>query len=116
MTVTAGCPSGRALRLTRRAPAPPLRLTRRGRIVAVLVLVLVAVGLAAFAASPGEAAAPAGPFATAVVRPDDTLWSIAVRTEPGRDPFRVIDEIRRLNGIADYTVQPGERLLLPRRR
>ena len=26
----------------------------------------------------------------------------------------MIDEIRRLNGIRDYTVHPGQRLILPR--
>lgn len=105
MIVSAGC-----------APSVPVRLTHRGRIVVLLLLVLAGIGAAALAASPGEAAAPAGPRATVVVRPDDTLWSIAARTEPGRDRFVVIDQIRRLNGIADYTVQPGQRLILPRAR
>jgi LysM repeat protein len=51
-----------------------------------------------------------------VVEPGDTLWSVAARHMPGRDRFRVIDEIRRLNGIHDYTVHPGQRLILPAKR
>lgn len=94
----------------------PVRLTRRGRIVLLLVLLALAVGLAALAAAPGQAADPAGPPPTTVVAPGDTLWSIAARSAPGRDPFRTIDEIRRLNGIRDYTVHPGQRLIMPRVR
>jgi hypothetical protein len=51
-----------------------------------------------------------------VVRPRDTLWSIASRTSPDRSPRSVVFEIRRLNAISDYTVHPGERLVLPRWR
>jgi LysM domain len=94
----------------------PVRLTRRGRIVVLVALVLLAIGLAALAAAPGEAADPAGVSPTTVVAPGDTLWSVAERWSPGRDRFRTIDEIRRLNGIGDYTVHPGQRLLMPRTR
>jgi hypothetical protein len=91
----------------------PVRLTRRGRIVVLVVLLALAIGLVALAAAPGQAADPAGPSPTTVVAPGDTLWSIAARSAPGGDRFRVIDEIRRLNGIRDYTVHPGQRLILP---
>jgi LysM repeat protein len=94
----------------------PVRLTRRGRIVLLVVLLALAIGLVALAAVPGQAADPAGPPPTIVVAPGDTLWSIAARSAPGRDRFRTIDEIRRLNGIHDYTVHPGQRLILPRVR
>ena len=50
-----------------------------------------------------------------VVQPDDTLWSVAARHAPGRDPFRTIEEIQRLNGIADHTIHPGQQLLVPAR-
>jgi hypothetical protein len=98
------------------APHPSLRLTRRGRLVVRLVLALLAAGVVALVAAPGQAADPAGAPPTTVVRPGDTLWSVAGRADPGHDRFRVIDEIRRLNGIAGYTVHPGQRLILPRQR
>jgi Tfp pilus assembly protein FimV len=94
----------------------PVRLTRRGRALALLVLLAFAAALVVAAAAPGEAAGPARPLPTAVVEPGDTLWSVAARHMPGRDRFRVIDEIRRLNGIHDYTVHPGQRLILPAKR
>jgi LysM repeat protein len=93
--------------------ATPVRLTRRGRVV-VLVLLLLLTGLAGVTvASVSRAATTARPAPTAVVRPGDTLWSVAVRHVPGREPFDAIEEIRRLNGLADYTVHPGQRLTLP---
>jgi hypothetical protein len=98
------------------APVRPVRLTRRGRVVALVVLLVLATVLVALAAAPGEAADPAGPLPTTVVAPGDTLWSVAGHAAPGRDRFQIIDEIRRLNGIRDYTVHPGQRLILPRTR
>jgi LysM domain len=93
----------------------PVRLTRQGRLALLVLLLVVMAWLTAFAATRGEASGPAGAPATTVVRPGDTLWSIAQRYAPARDPFETIDEIRRLNGITDYTVQPGQRLALPGR-
>jgi LysM repeat protein len=90
-----------------------VRLTRRGR-TAVLVLLLALAGLVVAIAAPASRAAdPPGASPTAIVEPGDTLWSIAERHRPGRDPFGMIDEIRRLNGLTDYTVHPGQRLALP---
>jgi len=97
----------------RRAGSGRVRLTRRGRVV-VLTLLLVIAGLGVtLAASASRAAAPAGPAPTTVVRPGDTLWSVAERHVPATDPFRAIEEIRRLNGLPDYTIHPGQTLTLP---
>ena len=94
-----------------------VRLTRRGRLV-LLALLLVLAGFVGVlvAASTGEAAAPAGPATTVVVRPGDTLWSIAARYAPSGDAFATIEEIRRLNGLEGYTVFAGETLVLPHHR
>ena len=50
---------------------------------------------------------------TVVVRPGDTLWSIAADSAPGRDPREVIDEIERLNAGASASLVPGQVLSLP---
>jgi hypothetical protein len=94
-----------------------VRLTRRGRL-ALLALLLVLTGLVAvlLAASTGEAATPAGSAPTVVVQPGDTLWSIAARYAPGPDPFGTIERIRQVNGLDGYTVHAGQRLVLPPRR
>lgn len=93
-----------------------LRLTRRGRLVVTVFLLLLVAGLAAILAPASRAADPPGPVPTAVVRPGDTLWSVAERHRPGSQPFAVIEKIRRLNGLEDYTVHAGQRLILPTER
>lgn len=90
-----------------------VRLTRRGRLVLLALFVALTALTAVLVASASRAADPEGPHPAAVVRPGDTLWSVAQRHVPSRDPFGVIEEIRRLNGLPDYTVQPGQELLLP---
>ncbi|MFI5842284.1 LysM peptidoglycan-binding domain-containing protein [Catenuloplanes sp. NPDC051500] len=95
----------------------PLRLTRRGRIVRMVVLIVLAwlaVGL--FAATASHADGETGPLPTAVVQKNDTLWDIAARYRPSRDPFAMVEEIRELNGLSGYTIQPGQELRLPRGR
>ncbi len=98
------------------AHRPVIRLTRRGRLVllALLLLLAGAVGVLV-AASTGEAAAPPGPAPTVVVQPGDTLWSIATHYAPGPDPFGTIERIRQLNDLDGYTVHAGQRLVLPPR-
>jgi hypothetical protein len=95
----------------------PVRLTRRGRVV-LLALLLLLTGMVAVlvAASTGDAATPAGPAPSVVVQPGDTLWSIAARYASGPDPFGTIEQIRQLNGLDGYTVHAGQRLQLPPRR
>ena len=100
-----------------RPPRGGVRLTRRGRLV-LLALLLALTGLVGvlLAASTGEAASPAGPAPTVVVQPGDTLWSIAARYAPGPDPFGTIEQIRQMNRLDGYTVHAGETLVLPSRR
>jgi LysM domain len=100
------------MELTQRGPRP-VRLTRRGRVLVVALLVCLLVGVFAIASPPGRAANPPGTHRVAVVQPGDTLWSIAERYAPSGDRFETIAEIRRLNGLEDYTVHPGQHLLLP---
>lgn len=96
---------------------PPLRLTRRGRLV-ILGFFLLAASLASavlFATASRASAPEATPAATVVVGPHDTLWSIAARTAPRRDPYVTVAEIRRLNGgLPGYVIHPGDTLVLPR--
>jgi LysM repeat protein len=94
-----------------------LRLTRRGRLLAtsaiLLIAVLTLIGVAARVgpltdASPVPASAPA----QVVVAPGDTLWTIAERVAPQRDPRTVVDAIQRLNALPTTDVHPGQTLLL----
>jgi LysM repeat protein len=47
-----------------------------------------------------------------VVRPADTLWSIAVANYAG-DPREAVWKIERRNDLPDTTITPGTQLVLP---
>ena len=49
-----------------------------------------------------------------VVMPGQSLWSLATQYEPTADPRNVIQEIIDLNALNGTSVQPGQRLWLPR--
>jgi hypothetical protein len=87
-----------------------VRLTRRGWAAAVLavgVALAGAIWLAYFSAV--EASAPhRSPPSTVVVRPNETLWSIATRVAPDRDPRVVVLELERRNDLTDPTVHVGQ--------
>ncbi len=73
------------------------------------MIVLVAViGWAVFARTSSGAGHPVH----YVVRPTDTLWSIA-SAHYGGDPREGIYKLREVNHLAGTTVVPGESLLLP---
>ncbi|MEO9140575.1 MAG: LysM peptidoglycan-binding domain-containing protein [Jatrophihabitans sp.] len=89
----------------------PVRLTRRGvLVVAVFVACLgaVLVWLAA-ASAPAVTTAPTGP-AVVTVQPGDTLWSIAGRAAPDRDPRAEVDHLRALNQLDGATLEPGQQI------
>jgi LysM repeat protein len=54
----------------------------------------------------------AGPGETYVVRPADTLWSIAAAHYAG-DPREGVWKLQRENHLRGALVHPGERLVLP---
>jgi LysM repeat protein len=54
----------------------------------------------------------AGPQRTYVVRPADTLWSIAARTYAG-DPRQGVWELEQRNHLHSDTLSPGQTLILP---
>jgi hypothetical protein len=99
-------------------PAPGhLRLTRRGRLVTaaatLLIAVLTLVGVVSRVGSLDESAqVPASAPAQVVVAPGETLWSIAERVAPHRDPRTVVAGIQRLNGLPTADVHVGQTLVL----
>lgn len=99
-------------------PAPGhLRLTRRGRLVTaaatLLIAVLTLVGVVSRVGSLRESApVPASAPAQVVVAPGETLWSIAERVAPDRDPRTVVAGIQRLNDLPTAAVRAGQTLRL----
>lgn len=94
----------------------PVRLTARGRalVLAVLVALALMVGSIAVATTGGSPSSRSA-LPTTVVEQGDTLWGIATRHAPDRDPLLTMDEIRRLNGIKGSTIEVGQELVLPAR-
>ena len=95
---------------------PPLRLTRRGRAVLLGFFILMSCLASAVLLTTASRAedTPTGPAPSVVVQPHDTLWSIATRTAPDRDPYAAIAELQRINDLDGFVVHPGQTLELPR--
>ena len=75
-----------------------------------LLILLCAAALVVGYAAHGSSGA--GPKRTYVVRPGDTLWSIAARTYRG-DPREGIWKLQQRNHLPSATIAPGEKLVLP---
>ena len=77
-----------------------------GKFVIVLVLAALAVGLAA------RSSHGAGPERSYVVKPTDTLWSIATRTYGG-DVREGVWKLEQRNHLRSTTLTPGQVLQIP---
>jgi LysM repeat protein len=77
-----------------------------GKFLILLCAVALAVGLAAHSSN------GAGPKRTYVVRPGDTLWTVAERTYSG-DPRQGVWELEQRNQLGSATIVPGEKLVVP---
>ena len=77
--------------------------------VRLLILTAVALLLWGVVVVPSQSA---GPERAYVVRPADTLWSIAAAHYAG-DPRSAVWRIRDRNGLATALLRPGQRLVLP---
>jgi hypothetical protein len=113
-------PARQAVRAT-----PRVRLTRRGRrvlwafatllVLAALSPILLTLATGAQAANHGlPAAAVQDTMRQVVVRPGQSLWSIALQAEPRADPRVVVQQIIQLNALSSDVVVPGESLWVPR--
>ena len=77
-----------------------------GKVLLIAVSALVVWGVVARASS------GAGSGSVYVVKPHDTLWSIAVKTYGG-DPRQGIWKLEHANDLVGATIVPGERLRVP---
>jgi LysM repeat protein len=77
-----------------------------GKLLVVLLLTALAVGLAA------RSSHGAGPERHYVVKPTDTLWSIASRSYAG-DVREGVWKLQQRNHLATATLRPGQVLVLP---
>jgi hypothetical protein len=113
-------PGARSVRRSER-PTPPLRLTRRGRVVVAVAAALLVTVISLLVAGVAQATND-GPSARAarqhlvqvVVRPGQSLWSVAENADPDQDTRAVIQQIIDLNSLSGDTVLAGQQLWVPR--
>ena len=82
-----------------------------------LLIGVASVGLAtaAQATRAGGSAASAGPYVTkVVVRPGQSLWTVAEAYDPDADTRLIIADIEQMNSMTGDQLQPGEVLWVPR--
>ncbi|MHA7145956.1 LysM peptidoglycan-binding domain-containing protein [Arthrobacter sp. TmT3-37] len=103
-----------------REPERPLTLTRRGRLL--LVGLPIALGVAALIllgafltsqAQAGESAPVSSSVVDVNVAAGETLWDLAVRYAPDRDPRDVVTEMVELNNLRSSVVQAGQSISIP---
>ncbi|MGB8650195.1 MAG: LysM peptidoglycan-binding domain-containing protein, partial [Mycobacteriales bacterium] len=83
-------------------------------LVALVALLLTAFSLGRVGSHAATEAPVAVPLAQTTVHPGETLWAVAKRVAPGRDPRAVVQRIRELNHLDGADVLAGQQLLLPR--
>ncbi len=90
--------------------ASPLRLTRLGVLVLALAVagLSVALVLTAWLSAPHAPAGRSSQPAAVVVHDGDTLWSIAARIAPGRDPRAAVADLKRRNHLEGVELTPGQ--------
>ena len=105
----------------RDTPVAPLRLTRRGRVVvalaAALLVTLVSLLLAGVAQATNDGPSPRAArenLVQVIVRPGQSLWSVAESADPDQDTRAVIQQIIDLNSLNGDTVLAGQQLWVPR--
>ncbi len=105
----------------RDTPVAPLRLTRRGRVVvalaAALLVTLVSLLLAGVAQATNDGPSPRAArenLVQVIVRPGQSLWSVAESADPDQDTRAVIQQIIDLNSLNGDTVFAGQQLWVPR--
>ncbi len=109
-------PTAGSLRPARgRARPAQMHLTRRGRLVVLLVALAVALG-GSLAATRATAEGPvnAPQVERYVVSPGDSLWALASDVaRPGQDLRDVVRDIELLNGMSSVALTAGQEILLP---
>jgi hypothetical protein len=101
----------------------PVRLTRRGRLVVTVLLVAVfsvavllvtaLVSGRAQATNHGQPRAGYQGMHQIVVRPGQTLWSIAASADPTADPRNVVQQIMAANALGTSSIAAGQLLWVP---
>jgi nucleoid-associated protein YgaU len=91
------------------------RVRNRRRRLAVVAVISLAGGLWAAPFAHARHAGEPRPVAAhrVVVRPGDTVWTLAVRASGGADPRPLVDAIIKANDVDPGSIAPGQVLVVP---
>jgi nucleoid-associated protein YgaU len=91
-----------------------VRLTRRGVVVLAVAVAAFGAGLVWLArlSAPQPGVAPPATHSV-TVRSGDTLWAIATRVAPDRDPRAEVAALERRNHLSSVDLVPGQVLRVP---
>jgi len=111
-------PAPARVRSTPAAPPVALRLTARGRLVLLSLLLCVGLAVTAFTGAISFAGTDAAsvPVRYVTVQSGQTLWSIAREAAPSSDRRDTVAKILELNALPDSGVHAGQRLAVPAAR
>ena len=98
--------------LEQRTEAPAVQGYRMGRWARLTLTITVLAAAVVIAVSMTAGSAPTA-LVDVTVAPGDTLWSIAGKAAPDRDPREVIEEIRHLNDVPGSVLPVGVVLRVP---
>jgi nucleoid-associated protein YgaU len=97
-------------------PPPVMRLTRRGRLVVVLTVLVATLGFFAMRGAPAASTDVVHHprTTTVIVSPGQTVWDIANQVAPQADTRSMVAEIEELNSLSDAgSIRVGQPLLVP---
>ncbi|MGG5172189.1 LysM peptidoglycan-binding domain-containing protein [Pseudarthrobacter sp. J1738] len=102
-----------------------LTLTRRGRAIFIgaplMLLAVVVLMFAGMLLQPAKASEGAGSLqptsaVQVTVQPGQSLWSIAAKVSPERDPRDVVTEILQINNLRSAELSAGQQIFVPSAR
>jgi hypothetical protein len=91
----------------------PVHLTRRGRVVVLVICLVALFGMFSLGRVSSQAAVAYRPQRV-VVTAGETLWQLAQRVAPATDPRITVASLMAVNHLTTGQLVPGEVLLLPR--
>lgn len=87
-----------------------LRLTRRGRLAAVLLVAAAVYGAFGLGRASAVSFDSTSPPQAVVVQPGESLWTIAQHALPGQDPRHSVAQLKSLNHLTTFELSVGERI------
>lgn len=90
-----------------------MKLTKKGKRCLLFVSVIVLLSVVLLSQINVSADKEEVDYISHIVRPNDSLWSIAAKYGNDNDIRKTVYEIEKLNGVSSDSLQVGTRLFIP---